>query len=478
MTTTCNVRPRVTVLNEGQIAQVHEHSLEILSTTGVRVDSERARRLFARAIGPGSLDGNRTRIPRDLIEWAIAAAPSTIDVYDRRGNLRFRLGDDRTRFGIGVTTLYYQDPMTDELVPFAKRHMETMVRLGSALPKYDVISTVGIVQDVPPGVSDLYGTLEMTANTTKPLVILVSDEHLFPTVLELLEHLHGDLSSHPFVIPYFNPITPLIINAGTADKMFATIERGLPFIYSNYSMAGMSTPITPAGTLVLLNAELLAGLVLSQLAQEGTPIILGILPAFFDMKTMVNFYDPHSMLLNLACAEMMAHYHLPHCGTSGSGTGWGPDLLAAETYWINHLTSCMGKAGLAPFVGDTLGSKAFSPANVVYVHEVIEQALRLSQGFPLDDTSVALDEIVETGPGGDFLLSDLTLKHYRDAYYSGPIFPRLSMERWQAEDRPRASDVLREYTCQLLQGLSAPEDHADLIGRGEAFIRTSTAARP
>jgi hypothetical protein len=161
-----------------------------------------------------------------------------------------------------------------------------------------------------------------------------------------LEHLHGDLAARPFVIPYFDPLTPLIINAGTADKMLVAIERGLPFIYSAYSMAGMSTPITPAGTLALMNAELLAGLVLSQLAQEGTPIILGILPAIFDMKTMVSFYDPQSLVMNLVCAEMMAHYRLPHCGTSGSGTGWGPDLLTAGMYWMNHVTSCIGKVGL------------------------------------------------------------------------------------------------------------------------------------
>jgi trimethylamine--corrinoid protein Co-methyltransferase len=129
----------------------------------------------------------------------------------------------------------------------------------------------------------------MIANTVKPLVILISDESLFPHVLDLLELLRGDLASQPFVIPYLNPVTPLIINEGTSDKMLASIERGLPFIYSNYGMAGMSTPITPGGTLALLNAELLAGLVLSQLAREGAPIILGSLPAYFDMKTMVDF---------------------------------------------------------------------------------------------------------------------------------------------------------------------------------------------
>jgi trimethylamine--corrinoid protein Co-methyltransferase len=151
------------------------------------------------------------------------------------------------------------------------------------------------------------------------------------------------------------------MNAGTTDKMQSAIERSLPFIYSNYGMVGMSTPITPAGTLSLLIAELLAGLTLSQLIKEGTPVILGSLPAYFDMKDMLDYYDPLTFVLNLACAEMMSHYHLPHAGTSGSGLGWGPDLLAGGLLWMDHLTACLGKVGLAPFVGGNLGSKAFSP---------------------------------------------------------------------------------------------------------------------
>ncbi len=477
MATSQFVRPRLTVLSSEQIALVHEHSLRILAEVGVRVDSTRARQALARAAGSVLIEGDRVRIGHEAVEWALTTAPATVDIYDRRGNPAFCLGDDRTRFGIGVTSLYYQDPQSDELSPFARQHMAQMARLGGALPLYDVISTVGIVQDVPTSETDLYGTLEMVANTTKPLVVLVSAEECFPAVLDLLEHLHGDLAGSPFVIPYFNPVTPLIINEGTGDKMLEAIDRGLPVIYSNYSMAGMSAPITPAGTLALLNAELLAGLVLSQLAREGAPTILGMLPNYFDMKTMVSFYDPPSMLLNLACAEMMAHYGLPHCGTSGSGTGWGPDLLAAGTYWINELTSCLGKVGLCPFVGDTLNSKAFSPANAVYVHEVIQQALRFAEGFPLDDEAVGMEEIVRVGPGGNYLTAGLTRSLFRQAYLESPIFPRWTMEKWLAEGRPRADEMLRRYTAQLLETLAPPADHDELIARGEEWIKEQEQAR-
>ena len=316
------VQPRLNTLDQKQIKKIHAYSLQILSSIGVRVDSQQARKLFTRAIGSNAIDGDRVRIPSDLVEWAIQAAPAHIDVYDRNGAPAFRL-PDQVRFGVGVTSLYYQEPETDRAVPFARKHMAACVRLGNDLSSFDVISTIGIVQDVAPQVSDLYATLEMTANTAKPLIILISDEKAFPAVLDLLEHLHDDLATRPSVIPYFNPITPLIINKTTVDKMFAAIERGLPFIYANYGMAGASTPITPAGQLALMNAEVLAGLTLGQLIKEGTPMILGNHPACFDMKGNQSFYDPKSYLIDLACAEMMAHYNLPYSGTSGSGMGWG-----------------------------------------------------------------------------------------------------------------------------------------------------------
>jgi len=466
-----DIRPRITVLDPEQIAHIHESSLEILSTVGVRVDSEKARRIFARAMGQ-SADDERVRIPRELVERALETAPAGVDVYDRRGKHAFRLGDgaDQARFGIGVTALYYQDPETDDVTPFARKHMAAMVRLGNALDSFDLISTVGIVQDVAPEVSDLCAVLEMAANTVKPLALLVSDEERFPDVLDLMAHLHGDLGARPFVIPYFNPITPLVMNEGTTDKMLAAIERGLPFMYSNYGMVGATTPITPGGTLVLLNAELLAGLTFSQLVREGAPVILGCLPAFFDMKGMGSFYDPQSYVIDLACAEMMAHYRLPHCGTSGSGMGWGADLIAGGHQWMNHLLSCMGQIGLAPFVGDNLDSKAFAPAIVVYANDVIAQARRLARGFPLDDASLVLGEIEHIGPGGNYLTSDLTLERFRQAYYRSDIWPHLTMEEWQARGQPDPTAVLRSHTRELLAGLQAPDDHADLMARGEAFI--------
>ena len=467
-----DVKPQISVLTPEQIKHIHNYSLKILEKVGIRVDSQRARKVFENSGGKSTKD-NILYIPSELVEWALKTAPSVVDIYNRRGEPVFRLGDisdSQTRFGTGVTNLYYQDPMTDDVTPFARRHMEITTRLGDALPSFDVVSTAGIIQDYPPKVIDLYGALEMVANTIKPLVVLISEDRCFDSVMDLLEHVHGNLATRPFVIPYVNPITPLVLNKGTSDKIFAAIQRDLPFIYNPVGMSGATSPITVAGTLALLNAELLAGVVFSQLIKEGTPGIYGILANDFDMRNMQGYYTPRILPLNLGCAELMAHYGLPHSGTSGSGMGWSADLLGGATLWMNHLTSCLGKVGLAPFVGGRFESMVFSSTFTVYANEVIRQARLYASGFRLDDETIAIDEIKSIGPGGNFLVAGQTVNLCRETSFRSGIWPYLALDDWESEGKPKADDILRQHTRELLDNLTPPDDHDELIARGEEFI--------
>lgn len=470
---TDNIRPRLTILSEEHLQQIHEGALKVLAGIGIKVESQRARDMYAKGGKSIHIKDDWVTFDRDIIEWAIKAAPSSYDVYNRSGEHVFTLGDGNPpRFGNGVTNLFYQDPVTDQLSHFSRKYMETGVRLAQSLPSYDVISTLGILRDLPPQSADLYAVLEMVANSTKPLVLLISDEKLFPAVLGLLERIHGDVGDKPFIIPYLNPVTPSKLNEGTSDKLMDSIDHGISAIYSNYGMAGMSTPITPTGALTFLVAELQAGIVLSQLTKEGAPIICGSLPTYFDMMTMVDFQDMQTYLINLGCAEMMAHYGIPHAGTSGSGEGWGPDLLAAGCLWTNHLTSVMGKVGLVPFVGSSLNSKAYCPAQTVLANDIIAQVRLFADGFVVDEQSVGAEEIItEMKENGHFLTSPTTLARYTNAYFQG-IFPRYSLEKWEELGNPKLEQLLRDRTVELLSNQEAPEDHDDIIARGEAFINS------
>ena len=132
--------------------------------------------------------------------------------------------------------------------------------------------------------------------------------------------------------------------------------------------------------------------------------------------------------------------------------GWSADLIAGGHQWANHLASCLGKVGLAPFVGDNLGSTTFSPSLIVYADEVISQARRFAGGFELDAASFAIDDIAQVGPGGNFLMAAGTLEHYRSAYFESAIFPNLTIEAWRQQDCPTADEKLRSHTRQVLDG--------------------------
>ncbi len=473
-----NVRPRLQLLNHEQMNEVHQYSISILENTGIKVESKAAIKIFKKSDAV-KIKNEVVYIMGELINHAIKQAPSNIDVFNKTGNIAFQLGKkqgNETHFGIGVTNTWFQDIESNRVELFTRKHMQHSTKLGDLLDNYDMISTLGIPSDVAAEKSDLYSTLDMYANTTKPLILLISGDKKINTVIELLSFLHGDISAKPFCIPYLNPITPLVLNKATTDKMIACIDHNLPFMYSNYSMYGGTSPVTEGGSLALLNAELLAGLVFSQLIKERSKIILGSLPAAFNMTTMGSFYTPTSYLLNLACAEMMNFYEIPHCGTSGSNNGRGADLLASGDLWQNHLTSCIGKIGCAPFVGGNFDSMAFSPTTVVLSNHIIGEARKFAKGFTLNDKCVNLHEIENVGHGGNYFTSEQTLASLHELSTTNAIWPSLSLDAWKKQNMPTAEKELIDYTKDLFsKAKKASEDTTDLIKKGEDYIIKSLA---
>ena len=468
-----NVRPKLQLLTPGQMKEVHAYSIRILEDTGIQVESREALEIFKKSDGV-KVNNEAVYIQGELINQAIKLAPSNIGVYNKSGEIAFQLGEKQghqTHFGIGVTNTWFQDIESQKVELFTRKHMQHSTQLGDMLEYYDMVSTLGIPSDVSPETSDLYAALDMYANTSKPLVLLISGDQKINEVFDLLSFLHGDISAKPFCIPYVNPITPLVLNKSTTDKMVASINHNLPVMYSNYSMYGGTSPVTEGGTLALLNAELLAGLVFGQLVRPGCEMILGSLPAAFNMSTMGSYYTPSSYLLNLASAEMMHFYEIPHCGTSGSTNGRGADHLASGNLWLNHLTSCLGKVGCAPFVGGNFDSMAFSPTNVVLSNQIIGEARKFAGGFQLDDKTVNLQEISAIGHGGDYFTSEQTLASLDELSDPGAIWPSLSMDVWKDQGMPSTENELIDHTKDLYsRAIKASDESREIIGKGEDFI--------
>jgi len=456
-----NIRPKINILSSVEIGDIHNKSLLILEKAGIRVDCDNALKIFRRSPFVKT-DRNLVYIKPDLVEKSIASAPSSIQIYNKKGEEAFSLGESSNssvKFGVGVTNPNFQDPVSKKIIPFKREHTRYAAKLGDMLEAYDMVSTPGVPTDVAPKKLDLYNLADMYASTDKPLVILLLEDGIMDKAMKFIKRVHGDPAQHPFIMPYVNPVTPLILNKSTTDKMICSIENGLPLIFSNYGMSGGTSPIDGPGTLTLLNAELLAGLVFSQLIRQGSEIILGSLPASFNMRSMISTYSPQSYLINIACAEMMHHYRIPHCGTSGSGAGWNADINAAGDLWMNHLTSIMSNVGIAPFVGGNFDSKAFSPSLVILSNDIIMKCRRFKDGLTSFDGGSTLEEIINLGPGGDYLTAISTLNSLSDPSMDKErIWPEISLEEWENSGAPDAGVLFSEYALSLYNSISKESD--------------------
>jgi len=466
-----SVQPRIQFLSEEQKKLFYEKALWVLETVGVKVECPEMVREFADQPGV-RCEGDVVKLPGKLVEQALETAPRQVDIYNRHGEQAFSLGPEfnhHTRFSIGSPTLNYQHPETRDIEEWKRCHTGLIAGLANSLDTFDAIATPGTIHDYGPKQADYFSTLELLANTHKPIILLVSKDNAFPGVLGFIENLFYHLREKPFVIPYVNNITPLVLNKGTTNKMKTAYSYGLPVIFNNFGMAGASTPITPAGCMTLTIAELLMGITCSQLIQPGAKIIAGSLSNSFNMSTMNAFYSPSSLVVSHSVAEMMDYFAIPHSGTSGNSLGWEGDLIEAGIKWMNYLPSIMGKVGLCPFAGPVFQATTLSATSIVLAAEVIREARKYARGFELEDNFL-LDEIREVGQGGSFLGTQSTFERFRGYQPESDIWPNLTLESWKNAGMPTSTCILREKTLRLLNHPVLPADCKEILEKGEKYI--------
>lgn len=427
------------LLPEDSLARLHEASLEILRDPGIRVTTEPARALLE-GVGCALTGEDVVSIPPEVTERAIASAPKGFTLYGRDGEPRIALGGDerRTHFSPGVTALQYVDPTTGEVRPFTYRDVADVARLADALPNMDFVTTPGVVRatdSVPQSLVNQHEFLAMVTNTTKPLVVLIADANGLSDVFEMAAAVAGGrekLRRKPFVMPYLNPVSPLLFNPETLDKLLLAAEWGIPVCLQSAPQVGATSPVTYAGAAALTNAESLAGLVIAQLASPGTPFVTGAVPMVVDMRTgNSSSGGPLSMSLMIAAAELAHRYGLPCLGIGGGSDAKVDDEQAFVESAFYSVASTLGGVDLVFDVGNGEAGLAHSPSVVAVADEVIGMLRRGLASFEVDEETLALETIRAVGIGETYLGQPHTLRHFRELFT-----PRL----FSTEDRRTWTD--------------------------------------
>ncbi|NOZ73241.1 MAG: trimethylamine methyltransferase [Chloroflexi bacterium] len=444
---------KLSMLDTDACLRIHKASCQILHHTGIRMYHDEGLQLLKKA-GAKVEDENLVKIPPSLIEWALASAPSSFNLYKRgTDEIALKLDGEHVYFGPGSDTLRYIDPRNGQRRNFLLQDVADTIRVCDALPEIGFVMSVGIPRDVPTQTYYRYQFAAMLRNTTKPIVFVCNDREDIETIGAMAAAAAGGferLAQYPTLLLYSEPTTPLQQSREAIDKLLYTAEHFIPVTHSPAPMMGGTAPITLAGAVALGNAEMLSGLLIHQLKQAGAPFLYGHGVHHLDMKDMISVYGaPEFQLARVMAAEMGRFYHLPVWGYAGHSDSKVLDGQAAADAQFSVMTALLAKTNLNHDVGYLEAGLANSPELMVLTNEIISQTRRFVEGVRVDEESLAVDVIHDVGPGGEFLSHDHTMAHWRELWMP-KIFDRQLLETWEERGSKSLRQRLQEATLALM----------------------------
>jgi trimethylamine--corrinoid protein Co-methyltransferase len=287
---------KLDVFTEDEIQDIHLSTLEVLERTGVWVELDEALDIYSDGGCVVDRESHNVRIPPHIVEDAIASAPPTVVLCGRDPKNDICLEPGRvgfSNFGEGIKVI---DPRTGELRVSTKKDLGEIARLVDALDEVDVFEMAVVSSDQPPESFSLHNHEAAIVNQTKPISGGAQD----------------GVRRRPMMVMGTCPVSPLKLVKDFCEIVIESARVGLPSCVLSMAMAGGSSPVTLAGTLVTHNAEVLAGITLGQLTVRGSKQLYGSSTTAMDLRLVAaSVGTPECALISAGAAQLARQYRLP-----------------------------------------------------------------------------------------------------------------------------------------------------------------------
>ena len=464
------MRTALQVLSEEERAQVHERTLRLLATTGLRVDSARCRQILAEAGAETDEHTGIVRFPHTLVETCLEAAPRRFSLGGRRPGWSVPMNAGECSLQADGSAVFVYDSLTGERRPATDDDWRAATRMIDALDEIGVYWAMVEPTSAEGSVGDLVaywrGIFRYFSKHVQDCPYTPAQSRW---MLEVLQAVFGSKEEvrrlHP-VSFLLCPLSPLVIEAAYTDAYLETAGWDLPVAIMPMPMMGSTAPASLISTLVLANCEVLAMLCLVQAATPGTPILYAPAPSVM---------DPHSgrysggeiehALLGAAVTEMARYYDLPAQTSTGGTKHHIPSIQAGYERALSWALPALSWPDLLLGPGLLGGATILSLEQLLIDVEVFRRCRRLCTGIDAGQWLEAVAGAV--GPGGNFLSQRSSRDSIRRGeWYIGKMGVSSTFEQWEAAGRPDLLAELRDQVAQLLA------DHRPLPLRdGEAVER-------
>lgn len=444
------------ILSAEDCARIHQASLDVLETVGVRVDDAAIVALLKREGGSDGAAPDTVRIPRALVRECLATCPPRARFSDRRGNSRELGAGDGSVFWTG-NALYVAHGKTRRELRSAD--LALLTRVADACAEID--GMVGTsVADFPPPARDVAGVRVMALHTAKHLRPCTFTPAGAAAMVEMAQVLAEGvpLAERPVLSFGYSIVSPLHWTPTGLGALRNTSGHGLPFMVNSEPMAGASAPVTLAGCLVLANADVLSGVVIAQLLERGRPLVYNVgFAHVLDMSTAVALTGaPENALLQSAGADLARFHKLPSASWM-STEAMVADAQAAAESMITGLAHAANGVNIVWGAGNLESTLCMSAEKLVIDDEIIGSIRRFVRGIEVNDETLALELIGALGHRPDYLWDEHTLAHFQREIRHSRLAVRCKREAWENQGSRAWDERAAERVQQILAQPAAPQ---------------------
>jgi trimethylamine--corrinoid protein Co-methyltransferase len=449
-----SLKPRLEVISADKFEEIHQATIRLLEETGVVFFHDKVLSIFKDH--GADVEGNLVRLPQKMVEENIRLAPQKFRWHARNHDRSVVMGESPL-VQPAAGPVYVHD-LDGGRRPGKLQDYTNLQKIYQAL---DVFDLVGMISCEPSDISQdrkhLYLMLEILKHTDKPVNGFMTTGDQARAQLDMMQIAMGSqdaLDKHHCIAVSIGATSPLTYTWDPLETLLQYVRRNQMVHLLCAPLAGVSAPIGLMDTVVVQNAELLAGIVLTQLVEPGAPVVYGPSATAADMQSGDFFCGtPEGMLINMANIQLATqYYNVPARAMTGITDAKIADYQAGFETMQNLMMGMLAGAHLLnEAVGILDNILTVSYEKTIIDGELISRVKRIMQGIDGPDCHIDIETITEVGHGGNYLMHDATLQRCRDRWRASQSYCG-SFNDWEADG---ARDIVRRSNKTYKEILAA-----------------------
>ena len=463
------MRPSFRVLDDALIGRIVDEARTLLAELGVEIHNRGVLGLLGDHGAAVDLDTRRARLGPEVVDRALGSVPAAVELYDVHGTRTHDLSGRNVHFTPGSAAIHILDPASGEMRPPTTADYVRYAKLMCSLDQIEAQSTAMIPADVPERISDSYRLFLSLLYCPKPTVTGAFTIEAFEVMRDLQLAVRGRgeaLAEKPLTVFSCCPTSPLKWSDVTSQNTVDCARAMIPVEFVAMPLSGFMAPVTLVGTLVQHTAETLSGVVISQLARAGAPVLWGGSPAVFDIRYETTPMGAvETMMIDCAAAEIGRSLSIPTQAyialsdakqldaQAGLETSMGATLAALAG--INSISG----PGMLDF------ESCQSLEKLVVDDEICAMTRRLLCGIEPREDFPALPLFEELQRDHHLLIADHTRRHLRDEItFPGPTLNRANRARWLEEGGRSLGERAADEVDRMVAAWNPPDLPGEVVG--------------